>query len=167
MASPDTTDGATDPATDHLALLRREVGTLRAAEQRRRFPTTLHVGALDGHRTSFEVPATAAPLDRATAFDLLDCRLGATLPSEVDAWITRPGVPDLHDQDLLWLTGHHGGRRGARRLPAVVPRGDPHRVARRPHRRRAGCGCDCGSTAEHPPGQSQVWTGSLVCIRSR
>ena len=104
MASPDTADGAIDPATDHRALLRREVGRFRAAEQRRRFPATLHVGRLDGSRTTLEVPATGGPLDRATAFDLLDCRLDAGLPAEVDAWVTRAGVPELHDADLLWLT---------------------------------------------------------------
>ena len=94
----------TDRHAEQLAHLRREVGRFRAAEQRRRFPATLHVGLLDGDRTALEVPATAGPLDRATAFDLLDSRLGAALPAEVDAWVTRPGVPELHDQDLLWLT---------------------------------------------------------------
>ena len=94
----------TERPAGQLALLRQEVGRFRAAEQRRRFPTTLHVGRLDGTRTALEVPATAGPLDRATAFDLLDCRLDARLPAEVEAWVTRPGVPELHDEDLLWMT---------------------------------------------------------------
>ena len=94
----------TDRPVEQRALLRQEVGRFRAAEQRRRFPTTLHVGRLDGSRTTLEVPTTTGPLDRATAFDLLDCRLGAALPAEVEAWVTRPGVPELHDEDLLWLT---------------------------------------------------------------
>jgi len=85
-------------------VLRREVGRFRAEEKRRRFPTTLHVGRIDGSQYVLEVPESAEPLDRATAFDLLDCRLDAELPSEVEAWVTRPGVPEVHDQDLLWLT---------------------------------------------------------------
>jgi hypothetical protein len=93
-----------DRPAGQLALLRQEVGRFRAAEQRRRFPTTLHIGRLEGDRTAWEVPAAAGPLDRATAFDLLDCGLAAALPAEVDAWVTRPGVPELHDEDLLWLT---------------------------------------------------------------
>ena len=89
---------------DRLDVLRQEVGRFRAAERRRRFPVVLHVGELGGPRTSLEVPCLAGALDGATAFDLLDCRLPPEAPPEVDAWVTRPGVPELHDHDLLWLT---------------------------------------------------------------
>ncbi len=86
-----------------LSVLRREVGTFRAVEQRRRFPVALHVGVLGGPRASWEVPHVPGGLDAAAAFDVVDGRLAADQPAEVDAWLTRPGVPALHDHDLLWL----------------------------------------------------------------
>jgi len=99
MTLPDITDRE----HDELALLRRVVGTFRATEQRRRFPVSVHVGRLDGERTSFEVPHVAGGLDPAAAFDLLDSALAGERPTEVDGWLTRPGVPALHDHDLLWM----------------------------------------------------------------
>ena len=105
---------AADPAADRLAVLRREVGLFRAGERRRRFPAALHLGELGGTRLSMVLPASLS--DPALAFDLVDTLPTPDVARARDVWLTRPGVPELHDQDLLWLTAADGvlGARGVR-----------------------------------------------------
>lgn len=85
-------------------LLREEVGRFRARESRRVFDPAVHVGVPGGARLSFELPAREAPVaDDALRIDVLSALVQrATVPCGY-AWLTRPGVPDLHDLDLRWL----------------------------------------------------------------
>jgi hypothetical protein len=109
--------GAAPRATDRDDW-RAEVGALRTDERRRRFPMGVHVGTPAGHRRTVEVPWPAPDhYDTGLRLDLLsgllDAFLGAdggataasaapTAPRELFGWLTRPGEPLLHDQDLLW-----------------------------------------------------------------
>lgn len=88
---------------------RLEVGRFRAIERRRRFPLVLHVGAPDGRRRWAEVPWPVRPeYDAGLRFDLADALVDDLLadwPEEAPfwGWLTRPGVPEVHDCDLGWL----------------------------------------------------------------
>ena len=102
----------TQPTTAHRpgdeadpAAWRREVGRFRAAEQRRRHPLGLHVGEPGGWRESVELPwPEPAWCDAGLRLDVLVALLGRLDPAVVatHGWITRPGVPELHDADLAW-----------------------------------------------------------------
>ena len=91
---------------------RTEVGRFRAAQPRRIFPLTVQVGVPLGPRVGAEVPwPMPAGYDDGLRFDVVDVlldawqRLGRQEAQESrDAylWLTRPGVPELHDVDLLW-----------------------------------------------------------------
>jgi hypothetical protein len=99
---------------------RSEVSRLRAGERRRLFPLTLHIGTPDGAQQRLEVPwPMPSELDQGLRFDLADALVGAlasSWPEELAAWgwVTRPGVPELHDYDLAWFSvvsramGAHG-----------------------------------------------------------
>jgi hypothetical protein len=94
-------------ADDHG--FRAEVVRLRADERRRYFPLRLHVGALDGFRPSLEVPwPVPQEYDDGLRFDLatalVEQLLGADCVGLTWGWLTRPGVPELHDVDLPWLS---------------------------------------------------------------
>ncbi|HEU4513699.1 MAG TPA: hypothetical protein VFR87_11400 [Nocardioidaceae bacterium] len=92
----------TDPA--RLALLRLEVGRLRARETHRRFDAVVHVGALGSGHVSCAVPAVDPVLDAGTRTDVVLRLLeAANVSSAASAWVTRPGEPDLQDSDLAWL----------------------------------------------------------------
>ena len=80
---------------------RREVGRFRVAERRRVFPLGVHVGVPGGPRSSLELPWPPTGLDPGLRFDLVAALLtqGA---SPAYLWLTRPGVPELHDEDLDW-----------------------------------------------------------------
>lgn len=85
--------------------LRREVGVLRRAERRRRFPLGVHVGAPGAERSSAEVPWPVPDLyDAGLRLDLLDALLSSRLePSpRFSVWLTRPGVAQWHDLDHKW-----------------------------------------------------------------
>lgn len=85
------------------AALRLEVGRFRRGEHRRRFPVRLSLGELAGRRHDLEVPSDA---DTQLATDL-----ALTLAEQISAdawgdrvwWVTRPGVPDLHEMDNRWM----------------------------------------------------------------
>ena len=93
---------------------RAEVGAFRADERRRRFPMGVHVGTPGGERRTASVPwpvprgyDAGLRLDLVTA--LLDGSGGegadaAEAPAAASAWVTRPGDPVLHDQDLAWYS---------------------------------------------------------------
>lgn len=96
--------------------LRREVALFRARESRRVFDTAVHVGVPDGEvRNSFVVRAQDLPVtDHALRIEVVASLVESTPPSCTSAWLTRPGVPELHDLDLAWLAaanvafGMHG-----------------------------------------------------------
>ena len=98
-----TSAAPADPA------FRREVATFRVPDRRRTFPMHLHVGLPDGDRRRLEVPwPVPASYDVGLRLDLADAlvdALAAEWPPEAPAWgwLTRPGLPELHDCDLAWL----------------------------------------------------------------
>ena len=98
--------------TDLLGAWRREVGAFRSAEQRRRHPLGLHVGAPDGGRESVELPWPEPDwYDAGLRLDVVAGLLGRVDPAVEAAhgWITRPGVPELHDADLAWCAAARHG----------------------------------------------------------
>jgi hypothetical protein len=110
MKAPRPSVERADSDLAHLAHLafRAEVARFRLAERRRLFPLGLHVGAPDGYRHSLEAAwPWPGSLDAGSRFDLaagLVDALTTQWPVERPAWawVTRPGVPELHDCDLGW-----------------------------------------------------------------
>jgi hypothetical protein len=101
------------------AVLRAEVGRLRRRETRRVFDSGVHVGVLGGPHATFvaraqDVPALDAALRVDVVAALLDDALEEVRAADCGAWLTRPGRPAVHDEDLLWLAasqnafGMHG-----------------------------------------------------------
>jgi hypothetical protein len=97
------------PSDLEPAAWRTEVGRFRGSQSRRRFPLTVHVGVPLGPRVAAEVPWPMPPgYDDGLRFDLVDALLDAwsgsqsPRPPEGYLWLTRPGVPEPHDVDLLW-----------------------------------------------------------------
>jgi hypothetical protein len=89
-----------------LRLLRQEVGLLRRRETRRVFDSTVFVGRLGEERDSFVVPARDLPvLDVGLRTDVVASLLERTPATWCTVWRTRPGQPELHDEDLAWLAG--------------------------------------------------------------
>jgi hypothetical protein len=93
------------------------VAALRAQEQRRRHPLGLHVGEPDRWRESVELPWPEPRWqDGGLRRDLVVTLLARTGPEVgvASCWLTRPGVPELHDADLAWYAaavhgfGAHG-----------------------------------------------------------
>jgi hypothetical protein len=104
------------------AALRLEVGRFRQGEHRRRFPTRLSLGELAGDRTSIEVP-TEFDLQLGTDLALaLAHRIAPDAWEDLVWWVTRPGVPDLHERDNRWIaaTAQAAGVLGRTRLPLYV-----------------------------------------------
>jgi hypothetical protein len=106
-----------DDASSLQARLRLEVGLLRERESRRVFDPSVHVGALAGDRVSFVLPARDAPVtDAALRADVLIELMAGYPVAGAEAWLCRPGVPSLHDDDLGWFAaaalacGVHGRR---------------------------------------------------------
>ena len=92
------------PHADRSALLRREVGLLRARESRRIFDPMVSVGLLGARRESFVVRAQDLPaVDSGLCVDVVSGMLAATSTEAPEAWLTRPGSPAPHDMDLQWL----------------------------------------------------------------
>ena len=89
---------------------RAEVARFRAGERRRSFPALLHVGLPDGPRPRLEIPwPFPAEYDAGLRLDLVDALVDTLLadpPPHDDpwAWVTRPGVPEVHDCDLGLLS---------------------------------------------------------------
>lgn len=84
------------------AALRRAVFALRSRERRRVFPARLHLGDPDGEQVVHAV--RDQPYDDGLRVDVVASMLRsrpAGAPGAV--WLTRPGVPEPHDLDLLWL----------------------------------------------------------------
>ena len=103
------------PDVDLAAALRLEVWRLRRAQCRRVFAPRIHLG-VPGTSTSASsdgvAPLTASPwpppawLDAGVRADVCDRVVGAWTHRSAGAaycWFTRPGTPDLHDEDLAWL----------------------------------------------------------------
>ena len=89
---------------------RAEVARFRAGERRRVFPATLHLGVPEGPRPSLQTPwPVPAEYDAGLRFDLAVALVDTLLPQwpvgeDPWAWLTRPGVPEVHDCDLGWLS---------------------------------------------------------------
>ncbi|HLN77745.1 MAG TPA: hypothetical protein VK204_11925 [Nocardioidaceae bacterium] len=91
---------------DTTALLRAEVGRLRAHESRRRFDTVVHVGSLGGSPVTCPVPSADPVLDIGTRTDVVATLLAnaPVTPQAACVWLTRAGDPQLQDEDLAWLS---------------------------------------------------------------
>jgi hypothetical protein len=90
---------------DKTALLRAEVGRLRAHESRRRFDTVVHVGFLGGSPVTCPVPSADPVLDMGTRTDVVAALLvNAPATRQTCVWLTRAGEPQLQDEDLAWLS---------------------------------------------------------------
>jgi hypothetical protein len=85
---------------------RLEVGRTRAAHPRRALPFTLNLGWPADDRVTASLPWPASPdVDAGLRFDVLDALLEQWEERDERsgcAWLTRPGVPEPHDEDLLW-----------------------------------------------------------------
>ena len=95
----------TGDAVDPRAAWRREVGELRAREQRRRHPLGVHVGEPGGWREQVELPwPEPAWHDAGLRLDVVVALLDRTDPAltGTHTWLSRPGSPALHDADLAW-----------------------------------------------------------------
>lgn len=92
-----------DPLDEEArAALRRAVFALRCRERRRVFPTSVHVGDPDAWHASY----AAGPdrLDIALRADIVAGLLRSVSEDEQPAfWLTRPGVPEPHDDDRVWV----------------------------------------------------------------
>ena len=104
-----------DRRQDIQPLLRLEVGRFRRRESRRVFDLAVHVGEPAGERDSFVARAQDLPvLDDALRIDVVSSLVEQTPETAAYAWVTRPGVPAVHDRDLEWLAaasaafGAHG-----------------------------------------------------------
>jgi hypothetical protein len=92
------------PDITRRGVLREEVGRFRARESRRVFDLAVHIGQLGGRRDIFVVPARDLPvMDVGLRTDVAAALLEGTDESWREAWVTRPGTPELHDLDLQWL----------------------------------------------------------------
>jgi hypothetical protein len=98
-----------DPAAPNEGDFREEVDRLRGGERRRIFPVGVHVGVPAGVRRRLEVPwPVPQEYDAGLSFDLLDALVDELVRGESPSghawtWLTRPGVPEVHDCDLGWL----------------------------------------------------------------
>jgi hypothetical protein len=85
-------------------LLRLEVGLLRRRETRRVFDLAVYVGTLGGDRDSVVLARRDLPVvDPGLRVDVVSALLERTEHVHRTAWLVRPGVPELHDDDLAWL----------------------------------------------------------------
>lgn len=92
--------------TDDLhPLLRQEVGRLRAGESRRVFDAAVNVGRLAAARARFVARAQDIPaLDPALRIDVVSALVEEAASGPLTVWLTRPGTPDTHEEDLRWLS---------------------------------------------------------------
>lgn len=108
--------------------LRREVGLLRMRERRRHFPARLSLGTPGADLVAAELAFPLRPEDDMGLLGDVAEALAERLPASVSAcwaWLSRPGVPDLHDADVLVrAAAEHGAARTGRGLAgfAVVTR---------------------------------------------
>lgn len=162
----------TAPTTD--ALLRGLVLDLVTHERARRFPARLHVGRPGRERTleaaAYDDDALRADAVTALLDPLLDPLLDRARAAgdEPLAWLTRGGEVETTAADLSWLRAVHraAAEAGTRlRFVVVTRRGwtTPATGERRTWQRLRPAG------GRPPTGaaQSQPWTGSLECMRSR
>jgi len=115
-----------EPVPDPLqALLRRAVLDHAAAERRRRYPPTVHVGVPGGSLTTFRLEADE-PSDQSLRVDAVEAmvrRLGRR-PGVLLVWLSRPGPLTTQDTDLRWLAASAvaGGELGVPLRMVVVDR---------------------------------------------
>lgn len=83
------------------AALRRTVFALRQRDRRRSFPAHLHVGDPDGPHVSYAVEGDR--LDAGLRTDVVAALLRSREGDRPALWLTRPGRPEPHDLDRLWL----------------------------------------------------------------
>jgi hypothetical protein len=88
-------------------LLRLEVGRLRAEHSYDRFDTVVHLGRLGGTHSTCKVYRADLPvLDAGTRADVVALLLEEQCDVEgaPSVWLTRPGEPQVQDEDLAWLS---------------------------------------------------------------
>lgn len=83
------------------AALRRAVFALRQAGRQRVFPAVMRLGDPDGATVSY--PVGTERLDQGLRTDVVAALLRLTPDDRPAAWLVRPGVPEPHDLDRLWL----------------------------------------------------------------
>ncbi|MGI9156242.1 MAG: hypothetical protein ACR2FG_06340 [Marmoricola sp.] len=84
---------------------------------RRALPTLVHVGMLAGRRITFPIDAS---YDAGLRADLVTRALDRfDDPGPLAAWLTRGGLPSVHDDDLAWLVAADTGfgRHGVPQVP--------------------------------------------------
>lgn len=88
------------------SLLRLEVARLRSKESRRRFDTVVHLGLLGQTERACAVTLDDQQvLDAGTRTDVVSSLLERHPESAgVCVWLTRPGEPQLQDEDLAWFS---------------------------------------------------------------
>jgi len=104
-------------AEERESRLRAEVGRLRLRETRRVFDLAVHVGVLGGGHDTFVLRAQdLRVVDAALRVDAVARLLEDAPPQWDSAWLSRPGGPEPHDEDVRWLAaasaayGMHGRR---------------------------------------------------------
>ena len=84
---------------------RAEVARLRSAERRRTFPLAVHVGTPSGTRLRLELPwPVPGEYDAGVRFDVMCALVDELEGGSAWCWLTRPGVPEVHDVDLAWFS---------------------------------------------------------------
>lgn len=131
-----------------LAALRTEVARFRAGERRPRFPLAVHLGTPDGDRVTHQTLPGDGDYDAALRTEVVGALLDLSGRSAAWVWLTRPGVPQVHDQDLAWLSASRAAfaERGATlhgflavtRTGWLDPVGGAARVWKRPRLRQQG-----------------------------
>ena len=85
------------------ATLRRAVFALRSRERRRVFPAQVHVGDPEGDHATYTDDGTG--LDESLRTDVVAALLRQQPEGQRSAvWVTRVGVPELHDLDVAWTS---------------------------------------------------------------
>lgn len=89
------------------SLLRLEVGRIRAEHSYDHFDTVVHLGRLGGtHGTCTMYRADLPVLDAGTRTDVVARLLEeqCVVEDAASVWLTRPGEPQVQDEDLAWLS---------------------------------------------------------------
>ena len=88
---------------DVEAALRTAVGRLRAREHTERFPTTVHVGPPPATESTFVTePEDDLVGDLAVRIDVMLRLVALDASDAVPVWVTRPGRPEVEDEDHAW-----------------------------------------------------------------
>lgn len=128
-----------------VAALRTEVARFRAGQRRPRFAVAVHLGTPAGDRVTHQTEAGDGRYDAALRTEVVGALLDRAGTAAAWVWLTRPGVPEIHDEDLAWLVATRSAfaERGATlhgflavtRTGWLEPEGGVFRVWKRPRLR--------------------------------